>query len=369
MALNGHAARLITPAHDAGGHARGVALALLSATGFGAMGVLAKVAYSHGANVPTLLSGRFTLAAVLLWSIVAVRRPALPSRAVLIAGFLLGACFYGAESGLYFTALTRLDASMVALLLYTYPVLVVAGAVLLRRERADRDRAVALAVALAGAVLVIAGAGTGALDGLGVTIALTTAVMYSAYVLVADGITRRIDPLVLAALVTAGAATSTTIFGAATGSLHTVDPTGALVIVALAVVCTVVPITAFLFALPLVGASTASILNTLEPVVACTLAAAAFGEALSPLQVLGGTLVISAVAGLQFRRSARIRADDAAADVATASDARQGPAHAARRRRLGVRTEVGRIPGDRVRRRGQLRASVAQRPAAWTLFP
>ena len=367
--MNSSAAPLTAPAHDAAGHARGVALALLSATGFGAMGVLAKVAYSHGVNVPTLLSGRFTVAAVLLWAIIAIRRPALPSRRVLIAGFLLGACFYGAESGLYFTALTRLDASMVALLLYTYPVLVVAGAVLLRRERADRDRVVALTVAIAGAVLVIAGAGTGALDGLGVTLALATAVMYSTYVLVADGVTCRVDPLVLAALVTTGAATSTTIFGASTGSLHTLDPTGALVIVTLAVVCTVIPITAFLFALPLVGASTASILNTLEPVVACVLAAAAFGEALTPMQLLGGTLVVSAVAGLQLRRSQRVRAHDAAADVPTAPTAREGSAHAARRRRLGVRTEVGRISRDRVRGRGQLRAPVAQRPAAGTLFP
>ena len=367
--MSAHAARLTSPAHDAPGHARGVALALLSAVGFGAMGVLAKVAYAHGADVPTLLSGRFTIAAVLLWAIVAARRPTLPPRRVLLAGFLLGACFYGAEAGLYFTALTRLDASMVALLLYTYPVLVVAGAVALRRERADRDRLVALAVAIAGAVLVIAGAGTGALDGLGVTLALATAVMYSTYVLVADGVTRRVDPLVLAALVTTGAATSTTGFGVATGSLHGLDPTGTLVIATLAVVCTVVPITAFLFALPLVGASTASILNTLEPVVACVLAAAAFSEALTPLQLAGGTLVVSAVAGLQLRRSQRVRADDAAAEVATAPPAREGPAHAARRRRLGVRTEVGRIPGDRLRRRGQLRAPISQRAAAGTVFP
>lgn len=367
--MSTRAARIAAPSHDAARHARGVALALLSAAGFGAMGVLAKVAYEHGVNVPTLLSGRFTLAALLLWAIVAVRRPALPPRRVLIAGFTLGACFYGAEAGLYFTALTRLDASMVALLLYTYPVIVVAGAVLLRRERADRDRIAALAVALAGAVLVIAGAGAGALDGLGVAIALLTAVMYATYVLVADGVTRRIDPLVLAALVTAGAATSTTLFGATTGALHAPDATGALTIAALAVVCTVIPITAFLFALPLVGASTASILNTLEPVVACALAAVAFGEALGPVQLLGGTLVVGAVTGLQLRRSQRVRADDAAADVPTAPPAREGSAHAARRRRLGVRAEVGRIPRDRVRGRVRLRAPVTQRPAAGSLFP
>lgn len=344
-------------------------LALIAAAGFGAMGVLGKVAFTHGANVQTLLAGRFTIAAIVLWAIVASRGMTLPPRRVLVAGFLMGALFYATEAGLYFAALTRLDASLVALLLYTYPVLVVAGAVALRRERADRDRIAALVVALAGVVLVIVGAGTGALDGLGVTLALTTAVMYATYVLVADGVTRRVDPLVLAALVTSGAATSTTLFGTATGALHAVDGTGALVVVALAIVCTVIPIAAFLLALPLVGASTASILNTLEPVVACVLAALTFGEALGPVQLLGGTLVVSAVAGLQLRRSQRVRADDAAADVPTAPPARERSADAARRRRLGVRTEVGRVSRDRVRGRRDGRPAVTQRPAAGTLFP
>ena len=350
-------------------HQRGTLLALVSATGFGAMGVLAKLAFASGVSVATLLSGRFMIAAVLLWAIVAARRTPMPPLRTLLAGLALGVGLYGTESGLAFLALQRLDASLFALLLYTYPVIVVAGAVALGRERLDRARVGALATALSGAGLVILGAGTGALDGLGVALALSTAVIYSVYVLVADGVTRRVDPLLLAALVSTGAALTITAAGVATSSLHAPTPTGALLILALAVVCTVVPISAFLLSLPLVGASTASILNTLEPVVACGLAAAVFGESLGPVQLAGGSLVILAVVALQVRRGVSVRADDAAAEVATPAPARQRPEAVAGGGRLGVRTEVGRLSRNRVRRRGGHRDPVAQREVADPLLP
>ena len=49
-----------------------------------------------------------------------------------------GAVGYAAQAGLFFGALTRIDASLTSLLLYIYPALVFVGAVALRREHADR---------------------------------------------------------------------------------------------------------------------------------------------------------------------------------------------------------------------------------------
>ncbi len=50
-----------------------------------------------------------------------------------------------------------------------------------------------------------------------------------------------------------------------------------------------------------VGASTASIVSTFEPVVTVALAVALYGERLGPLQALGGALVLAAVIALQAR--------------------------------------------------------------------
>ena len=73
------------------------------------------------------------------------------------------------------------------------------------------------------------------------------------------------------------------------------------------VVSTVGAILLFFAGLARVGPSAASILSTLEPVVTVGLAAAAFGESLSPLQLLGGALVLSAVVVMQWPARGRLR--------------------------------------------------------------
>src|SRR5919198_625756 len=121
-------------------------MCLASATAFGAMAVFGK------------------LAATLFWLLLAATGATAELRALrrrdVAAGLLLGTCGYAAQSGCYFTALDRIDASLLALLLYTFPGIVAVGAVLLGRERFDRRRALALGLALGGVALVVAGART-----------------------------------------------------------------------------------------------------------------------------------------------------------------------------------------------------------------
>ena len=90
--------------------------------------------------------------------------------------------------GCFFAALERIDASLLSLLLYTFPAIVAVAAVALGRERIDGRRVAALGLAFGGLVLVMAGAGAGALDPLGAALGLGAAVVYSTYILVSDGI-------------------------------------------------------------------------------------------------------------------------------------------------------------------------------------
>src|SRR6185437_8502608 len=94
----------------------GILLCLASAVAFGTMGILGKLAYDDGATVGTLLSVRFSLAALLFWLLVAAtggaaRVRALPARDVALA-FALGAVGYSAQAGCFFIALDRVDASL-----------------------------------------------------------------------------------------------------------------------------------------------------------------------------------------------------------------------------------------------------------------
>jgi len=289
----------------------GTALCLASGAAFGAMAVFGKLSYREGATVGTLLSVRFSLAAVLFWTIVLARGArrellGLGPRS-LAAGLGLGACGYALQSGCYFAALQRIDASLLSLLLYTFPAMVAAAAIALGRERLDARRLTALALALGGLVLVVAGAGTGALDPLGAALAIAAALVYTTYIIVSDGAVERMRPQLLSALVCTGAAVSLTLGSAAFGELRpgAVTATGWGWLASLTVVSTVGAIVLFFAGLRRVGPTTASILATVEPLVTVVLAFLVFGERLGAVQLAGGGLVLSAVLVLNVRLARR----------------------------------------------------------------
>ena len=294
------------------GRGAGVALCLVSAVGFGLMAIFAKEAYRAGLGVAALLAARFVLAAALFWALVALRRRRAgarvgrPSRRVALSCLALGVVGYSAQAGVFFSALERVDASFASLLLYTYPALVFCGAVALGRERVTPWKALALALASAGAALVLLGGATGRLEATGVALALAAGALYATYILVADTIAARIDAISLGALVTTGAAATFLVAGAAGDALQ--FPAGGWVwIAAIALFSTVLPIATFVAGMQRVGASTASIVSTVEPVVTVGLAVVLLGESLGPLQVLGGALVLAAVVALQVQGARALR--------------------------------------------------------------
>jgi drug/metabolite transporter (DMT)-like permease len=299
----------------------GTLACVASAAGFGAMAVFGKLAYDNGATVGTLLAVRFALAAALFWLLVlagaAARRPDAATRAArrlsrrdLAIALALGVCGYAAQAGFFFTALERVDASLLSLLLYTFPSMVAVAAIALGREHADARRLIALVIASAGLVLVLATAKAGALDPLGAALGLAAAVVYTTYILVSQGVAGRIRPTLLSALVCTGAAISLTIGSAALGELRPGDVTaeGWLWLAGIAVVSTVAAVSLFFAGLKRVGPTTASVLSTVEPVVTVLLAFLVFGELLGPLQLLGGALVIAAVLVLASYRPREVAA-------------------------------------------------------------
>jgi drug/metabolite transporter (DMT)-like permease len=283
----------------------GTLMCLGSGATFGAMAVFGKLAYGEGATVGTLLAVRFALAAVVFWTLLLAGGAAREVRALggrdVGIGLALGACGYAIQAGCYFAALERIDASLLSLLLYTFPAIVAAAAVGLGRERLDERRLAALGLSLGGLVLVAAGAGAGALDPLGTALGLGAALVYSAYILVSDGIVGRMGPRVLAALVCTGAAASLTAGSALLGELRPGELTvaGWGWLGCLALVSTVGSISLFFAGLRRVGPTTASILATVEPLVTVLLAFLVFGETLGVVQVVGGGLVLAAVLVLE----------------------------------------------------------------------
>ncbi|MBM7517883.1 DMT family transporter [Nocardioides nitrophenolicus] len=286
----------------------GALYCLLSAAGFGLMAVFAKSAYDEGVSVPALLLVRFALAAVLLLAIAASRGAlrGLTRRAVLV-GLAMGVFGYAVQASFYFSALQHLDASLVALVFYVYPVTVMVASIAVGRERASVRRVAALLVALGGIGLVLAGAATGQFDTVGVLLSLGAAATYTGYIVVGDRVTAGTPPVALAALVCTGA----------TGALLAVDGVRGLPdlgfgaagwgwLAALVLISTVASVLLFFAGLAKVGPSTAAILSILEPVVTVLSAAAVFGETLTAPQWGGGLLVLAAVVLVQLPARGRV---------------------------------------------------------------
>lgn len=291
----------------------GPLLILVSATCFGAMAVFGKLAYAAGVPAPTLVLLRFALASLVLGAAVLVvrrrsGRPALAGagpdrRRLVVTSLALGAVGYAAQASFYFAALERIDAALVALVLYTFPVLVTLASVALGRDRLTGARVAALLAATAGTALVLAGAGALTFDAAGVALAFAAAVTYTVYILVGETTVQRVPPLVLTALVMTGATATLGVRVALSGGLDLgFGAEGWGWIACIALVSTVVASTTFFAGLRRTGPSTASILSTFEPVATVALAAAVLGERLTLVQSLGAGLVLSSVLLVQLRR-------------------------------------------------------------------
>lgn len=284
----------------------GVALIAVSASAFGAMAIFARAAAASGADLFAMLLFRFFVASVLLLTWCRVQRVPLPSRRQALGIALMGGIGYVGQSLCFFGALQYAQASLVALLLYLYPVFVTILAAIFLHERLTPVKLGALVLCSLGTALTVGG-GRG--QPLGMALAVAAALIYSGYIVIGARLTRGVDARATATLVCLAATVS---FGAmaavrASQGLSLQWPTGAggwAALAAIAVCSTVVAILTFFAGLQRLGAGRASMLSTLEPVVTVLLAAMLLGETLSAAQLGGGALILAGVLWLSARGAA-----------------------------------------------------------------
>lgn len=274
----------------------GAVLVLCSAAGFGTLGVLGVVAGDAGLSIPTILSWRFGVATVLVWTVFGVRGEIqlLRGRALAVA-VGLGSAGYAAVSGLYFVGLEFMTAGMAGIVLYTYPAFVLVLAAAFLGEPIGRRRLAALAVTLGGVAL-ITGADPAAADPRGIAVVLLAAGLYAGYITTSRTALEDVTASTLTAHVMPAAAGTFLIVGAVTDTLGV--PSGALAwgsVLAIAVFATAFPIFTFFAGLSRLGAGPASILSTVEPAATVVLGAVFLDEPVGPAVVAGGSLVIVGV--------------------------------------------------------------------------
>lgn len=273
--------------------ALGYALVALSACCFGLMPIFARIAYASGADTMTLLLGRFLIGGILLSVIAWVKRSPLPPRQSWPILFLLGLVGYTGTSLCYFMALNYASASLVALLLYAYPALVTLLGVLITHERVSRGNLLALLCATGGCVLVIGFSKEG--SPLGIALALGAALLYSLYIIISSQVVGTRTAMASSAFIILSSSLAYSLIALVRGVCLPTSISGLAATLAIAFFSTVVAFWAFFSGVGRIGATKASLVSTLEPLVTVLSAVAFLGESLSLSTLAGGVLILLAL--------------------------------------------------------------------------
>ncbi len=269
--------------------ARGLVLILVSTVAYGTMPILAKLAYANGVRTGSLLFWRFTLAALLFALLMRRGQPPWRQRLLLWG---LGAVFIG-NALTYFKALETVPATTVSLVLYTYPVIVMLESALFGLEHLTVRGLFAALLAFSGCALTAGAARTG---GPGVYYALVSAFVYATYVVLSSRIARSVPAETAALHLAQVAAVVMGVLALLRGELALpAEPVAWLTVLAIAILCTVVAMYAFLAGLARVGPGRAAVISSLEVLVTLVLAFLFLGERLGPRQWAGAVLILGAV--------------------------------------------------------------------------
>lgn len=196
----------------------------------------------------------------------------------------------------YFSCQEICSLAVASILLYTAPAIVVVLSAILWRERVTKKKLLALGLTLVGCALVC-GVFSGSLTvtGGGILLGLGAGFFYALYSIFGRYALAHYGPMTVTVwtFVFAGAASLVLVRPAELAALA--QPSLALTAVGLVVCSTVLPYILYTRGLARVEAGKASILASLEPVVASVAGVVLFGEPMSPLTAAGIVCVLAGV--------------------------------------------------------------------------
>lgn len=272
-------------------YSKGFVLVLVSALCYGLQPFFAYFAYADGADPIGLLVARFSLASgiMLLWL---KKSPvSLPGAGQFFRTMLIGVGYAGAAIG-YYNASHSVSFSLAIILMFSFPAFVTLFSILFLREALCWKKMCSLILASGGVVLATGMSFKGDLNG--VLWALFAALSYGAAILYGTHKVPSSGSLISAAIILLGGMLTVLCVSLFQGVTWPQTIVGWSAVAGLALFATILPIATFICGSPHIGASRASTLSTLEPLVAITIAVLLIGESLSSTMLIGGVLVVIA---------------------------------------------------------------------------
>lgn len=269
---------------------------ILSGVCFGFLGFFGKKAYSMNITPGELLSLRYFVSALITFLLILVTNPKSLVRLntfQIVCSLLLGIFGYALFSSFYFMALTGLSASLTVLMLYTYPVMVTLFSRIFLHEKMGVKGWSALALVTIGLLGLVSGEWT--ISGAKyLWLGLGSAFFYAIYIILSRKYLSEVEALPSSFYVQLGAGVVLSLIyfkNQPSRPLEIMQSHG-LMIIAMAILCSLMAMTLFLAGLQKIKSSEASILSMSEPISGVLIAAFLLHEKLKLIQITGGILIL-----------------------------------------------------------------------------
>ena len=267
---------------------------ILSGVFFGFFGTFGKIAYQKNILPGELLGLRFLTSAIIFGLLLSIFKKE-SFKMSLNESFIslaLGIFGYAVFSSCYFFALQGVSASLTVLLLYTYPIVVTIGARIFFKEHIGFKGIIALIISTVGMIALAWGEWD--ISGSSfIFYGLASSFFYAIYILISRKTLDRVNFLGSSFYVQLGA-------GLVLCSIHfksldrpiEILTQNSCLVIGMAIICSLFPLTLFLAGLQKLSAPETSILSTTEALFGVLIASLYLKERMSLLQILGGLLVI-----------------------------------------------------------------------------
>ncbi len=271
---------------------KGSLYVFFSASMYSTLPILGKFAYSAGLGPSSILLLRYFFSFILLAFLIKLFRH---GKVLSLSPLVVAQGIFLTSSGLfYFYALKTLSAGLTTVILFAHPVLVAVLAIVIFKEKFVPQLFAGLVLALIGIGLISGlGGNTNDLSGSGIFFAILACLCYTFYSLIGQKTVSNAGTLsITATLSLLAVIIIIPIYHNDLGFIYSLTLQQIIITLAIAVMNTLLAVFFFLKGLQKIGASRATLISTVEPVLCLLMAYLILGETLNRLELTGSILVL-----------------------------------------------------------------------------
>lgn len=290
---------------------KGIILTMLSAITFGFAFTLGPMTYGEGGSNPTTLTFLRNLLSlpVLLIILFAKNISISVTKKEMLSLAILGGIGNAVTTLMLFISFSLIDVGIATTIHFIYPVFVTIGCVLFYKEKLGLQKIIALLIATSGIACFFFGvdmsAGFSGGMFLGLLLAIASGVTYAFYIIYMDKSGLKNQPVFkITFYVALMSSIAMGFYGSVTGelTLSTLTAKSWVISLAFSLLCTVVALSLLQIGIKHVGASTAAILTTFEPITSIICGVLLLGESVTTIKITACALIMAGVVILSLAK-------------------------------------------------------------------